>query len=142
VLVQHLPFAFDQTHTVNLVAGYELGDGWRVSGSLHFNTGRPESGEFSSRTMRVTPTDSGDRWAAVPLNQVDRLPPFLRLDAGFSKTWLFERHTLELHVDLLNVTLSQEVYGFDYGYAPSGAPARQPVAIPLVYPSVGLKASL
>ncbi len=142
VQVEQLPFAFDQTHTLNAVAGYQWANGWRLSGTFHVNTGRPESGEFSSRTMRLVPTDLGERWAPVALNQVDRLPTFFRLDVGAAKTWVFDRHTLELHLDFFNLTLSQEVYGYNYTYAPDGTPWRQPVAVPVFFPSIGLKGTL
>ncbi|MBK7857084.1 MAG: TonB-dependent receptor [Archangiaceae bacterium] len=142
-----LPFAFDQTHVLNLVAGYQLPWGVKVSGTFHVNSGRPESGEFSSRTARLQRTDDGLYvWQVVPLDQVDRLPPFWRLDLRVSKTFLLNEVSLELYLDVLNVAARQEVVTYSYGYAQlagvAGAtvlPTKTPQGIPLLYPSLGLK---
>lgn len=141
-----LPFVFDQTHVLNLVAGYQLPYGFKVSGTFHVNSGRPESGEFSSRTQRLVKNDLGlYQWQPVPLDQVDRLPPFWRLDLRVSKTFLLNVVSLELYLDVLNVAARQEVVTYTYSYeAPSGVPAKVlpvkvPNGIPLLYPSLGLK---
>jgi len=134
-----VPFAFDQTHTLNVVAGYQLPLGFRVSGTFHFNTGRPESGEVSSRTMSPF-TDAGGTtsWRAVPLDQVARLPPFFRLDVRASKEWTLRDFMLELYFDFFNLSFSQEVYGFTYGASDAGL-TKQASAVPVFIPSLGLK---
>lgn len=135
-----LPFAFDQTHVANLVVGYQLPRGWKVSGTLHVNSGRPENGDFGSRTL--APADAGGKrvWAPVSLGQVDRLPAFVRLDARVSKTFLYDEHSLELYLDVFNITARQETLTFDYGYDPvTGALTKTPQGIPLLFPSLGLK---
>ncbi len=141
-----LPFVFDQTHVLNLVAGYQLPYGFKVSGTFHFNTGRPESGEFSSRTQQLVKSDDGlYRWQPLPLDQVDRLPPFWRIDVRLSKTFLLNTVSLELYLDVLNVAARQEVVAYSYSYeAPPGVPVRvlpvkSPNGVPLLYPSLGVK---
>lgn len=144
-----LPFAFDQTHTLNLTVGYVLPKGYRLSASFHLNSGRPESGEFSSRTSRsVENPDTGvQTWAEVPLNQVDRLPAYARLDLRASKTITFTNFSAELYLDILNTLGIPEVYGFQYEAGleirPDGT-ARQtthkePFSIPVVLPTLGVK---
>jgi TonB family protein len=134
-----LPFAFDQTHTVNVVVGSQLPLGFRVSGTLHFNTGRPESGEVSSRTMEPSTDGEGaSTWRAVPLDQVQRLPPFFRLDARVSKEWTLKDVMLELFLDFFNLTLSQEVYGYTYGVS-SGDLTKKAFTVPVFVPALGLK---
>ncbi|MBL8956107.1 MAG: energy transducer TonB [Myxococcaceae bacterium] len=143
-----LPFVFDQTHVLNLVAGYQLPYGFKVSGTFHVNSGRPESGEFSSRTQRLVQNDFGlYQWQPVPLDQVDRLPPFWRIDVRVSKTFLLDEVSLELYLDVLNVAARQEVvaYTYSYGGVPgvqaAVLPEKTPSGIPLLYPSLGLKGS-
>ncbi len=144
-----LPFAFDQTHTLNLTVGYVLPKGYRLSASVHFNTGRPESGEFSSRTSRLVenPQTGLQTWAEVPLNQVDRLPAYARLDLRASKTITFSNFSAELYLDILNTLGIPEVYGFRYdvyqGFGPNGptpaTPVKEPFSVPIVLPTLGVK---
>ncbi len=141
-----LPFAFDQAHTLNATIGYVLPKGYKVSASVHFNTGRPESGEFSSRTSRIVedPATGAQRWLEVPLNQVDRLPAYARLDLRASKTITFSTFSAELYIDILNTLGIPEVYGYRYsaGYAPNGSAAtlsKEPFSLPIVLPTLGVK---
>lgn len=136
-----LPFAFDQTHTLNVVAGLQLPAGVKVSASFHFNTGRPETGEFSSRTMRVVtnPTTGQPNWAPVPLSEVDRLPPFARLDLRVSKSIPFQSFGAELFLDVFNVLIRSEVYGYTYGYNAVGTPTKVSNGAPIILPTLGFK---
>jgi len=136
-----LPFAFDQTHTLNLTLGYQLPKGYRISASFHLNTGRPESGEFGSRTSRLVenPATGEQRWAVVPLNQVDRLPAYARLDLRASKTITFSDFSAELYIDVMNTLGIPEVYGFDYGYDQAGVPTKDAFSLPIVLPTLGVK---
>lgn len=143
-----LPFVFDQTHVLNLVAGYQLPFGFKVSATFHVNSGRPETGEFSSRTQRLVRQENGlYRWQVVPLDQVDRLPPFWRLDLRVSKTFLLSVVTLELYLDVLNIAARQEVVTYSYSYDQLPGlgqfggivPVKTPQGIPLLYPSLGIK---
>jgi len=142
----YLPFAFDQTHNLNVVAGYQLPLGYRLSGTFHFNTGRPESGEVSSRTMVPSTNAQGlDVWRPVSLDQVARLPPFFRFDARVSKEWTLRDLLFELYLDLFNISLSQEVYVYDYGRAYDtnppgpGALEKRATAFPVFSIALGLK---
>ncbi|MDP1822328.1 MAG: TonB-dependent receptor [Archangium sp.] len=145
-----LPFAFDQTHTLNLTLGYVLPKGFRLSASVHFNTGRPESGEFSSRTSRIVsdPVTGAQQWAEVPLNQVDRLPAYARLDLRASKTITFSTFSAELYLDILNTLGIPEVYGYRYQagsfFSPSGSLSsthvvKEALSLPIVLPTLGVK---
>ncbi|MFT3712189.1 MAG: TonB family protein [Archangium sp.] len=135
-----LPFAFDQAHSLNLVAGVQLPAGFKVSASFHLNTGRPESGEFSSRTSRLVSDGMGGQvWAPVPLNQVDRLPAFGRLDLRASKLISFNNFSVDIYLDVFNVLVRPEVYGFSYGFDENGAPLKEQQGAPIVLPTIGFK---
>ena len=141
-----LPFAFDETHNLNVVAGFQLPLGYRLSGTFHFNSGRPESGEVSSRTMvPYTNAQGMDVWRPVSLDQVGRLPSFFRVDARASKQWTLKDIMLELYLDLFNISLSQEVYGYNYGRtytsdSPGLGPLeKQATAFPVFSIALGLK---
>jgi TonB family protein len=136
-----VPFAFDETHSLNLAMGYQLPKGFKVSASFHLNTGRPESGEFSSRTAQLVtdPTTGLRLWSVVPLNQVDRLPAFARLDVRASKTIDFNSFSLEIYLDVFNVLVRSEVYGFTYGYDMNLNPTKTAQGAPIILPTLGFK---
>jgi TonB family protein len=137
-----LPFAFDQTHILNLVVSHKFSNNITLGGVVHFNTGRPEYGTLGSQTHREG-TDSEGRpaWVRVDRDRVDRLPPFFRFDLRVSKAWAYDTFTLEAYLDMLNVTLNTETLGFDYL---GGGYSRQPltksaVGLPIALPIVGVK---
>jgi hypothetical protein len=135
-----LPYVFDQTHVANLVISYKFSNSFTLGGVFHFNSGRPESGNLTSRTQ-VPGTDALGLpgWVPVDLDKVDRLPPFFRFDLRLSKAWAYETFTLEAYLDMLNVTISQEVVSFNY-QGGNGIPLQKtPVGLPIALPILGLK---
>lgn len=110
-----LPFAFDQTHVLNAVAAYRLPGEWTVSGALHLHTGAPEAGAWTSQTMRQGLDRAGrTRWIRVSLDEVDRLPPTLRLDARVSRSFTLDTLRLEVWLDVYNLLFGREVLSFSY----------------------------
>ncbi|REG29885.1 TonB family protein [Archangium gephyra] len=135
-----LPYVFDQTHVANLVLSYKFANNFTVGGVLHFNTGRPESGNLTSRTMtQGTDVLGQPRWVRVDRDKVDRLPPFFRFDVRLSKAWAYDTFTLEAYLDMLNVTISQEVVAFDYAGGVGFPLEKRPTGVPIVLPILGLK---
>jgi TonB family protein len=136
-----LPYVFDQTHVMNLVLSYKFANNITLGGVLHFNTGRPESGNLTSRTMVAgKELDGTPRWVRLDQDRVDRLPPFFRFDLRVSKAWAYETFSLEAYLDMLNVTVSQEVVAFEYGGGYAGLPLeKKPTGLPIALPIFGLK---
>ena len=139
----YVPFAFDQTHTLNVVAGYQLGNGWKVSGTVHLNSGHPETGEVSSRTNSLINVDGEQTWRPVPLDQTARLPLFVRLDGRFSKTFTLKELQLELYLDVFNISISSETLSYSYSQVrlPDGrvVGGKTSLAVPLFLPTFGFK---
>lgn len=136
-----VPYAFDQTLVANAVVSYRFDSGWSVGATLHFNTGRPESGELTSRTrLEGTDVTGAPAWVRVSRDQVARLPPYFRADLRVAKTWIFDAFTLEAWLDVLNVTVSGEVISYGYTQPVPGALAKTPLSVPIVIPTLGLKA--
>lgn len=140
-----LPFVFDQTHILNLVVSYKFANNVTLGGVLHFNTGRPESG-LGPQTQRMGVRRSPDGidepgWVPVDRDQVDRLPAFFRFDVRLAKAWAYETFALEAYLDMLNVSISREVVGYNYsGDGPPGTPLiKEPIGLPVVLPILGLK---
>jgi hypothetical protein len=153
-----LPFAFDQTHVLNAALSYQFSGNVTAGLVVHINSGRPESGRISSRTMKewTDPVTGLDSWHISNRDELDRLPPFLRIDARIAKQWLFDDYSLEAYLDLLNASLSQEVVGFRYdpevescgrptgrsSCYPGGRPRQKvPIALPVVIPMLGVRGS-
>ncbi|MFO0599043.1 MAG: TonB-dependent receptor [Myxococcaceae bacterium] len=139
-----VPFTFDQAHTLNVTAGVQLPKQFKLGVSFHLHTGRPESGDFGSRTMRAVedPTTGAQAWQPVPLNQVDRLPAFVRVDARVSKQINFSVLNAELYLDVMNTFGIPEVLGYSYAFSgePSAPTAfKEPLAVPVVLPTFGVK---
>jgi hypothetical protein len=114
------PSDWDQRHIVNLVLGYRMRGGWATSGRLHYNTGRPYP-VSDERAFRV---------------DYRRLPPFFQLDVRVDKQFIFDRFLLSAYLELVNTTLSREV--FDLRVREDGALTDRGYRI--VLPSIGVHA--
>ena len=77
-------------------------------------------------------------WVPQDLDRVSRLPPFFRADVRVSKLWAFDDWTLEAYLDVMNVSLSREVVGYEYGVE-GNVLQRAQIDIPVVLPMLGLK---
>jgi len=134
-----LPFAFEQTHVVNAALSYKFGNNWTLGTVLHFNTGRPETGEITSLTQRtVVDADGQPRWVRQDPDRAARLAPFVRVDVRIAKSWAMQDFTLDAYLDLLNASLQQEVVGYEYKNTEAGL-EREPLGLPLILPLLGVK---
>lgn len=147
--VGDVPFAFEQAHVFNAALSYKFASNLTVGVVAHFNTGRPESGEVSSRSFHEgTDADGYPVWIYDDRDRLVRLPPFFRLDARISKSWAFDDFILEAYLDVLNATLSREVLGHNYTFELSGSSdpravtlLKTPIELPVVIPLLGIKAT-
>ena len=92
----------------------------------------------------MTPSTGRQLWSLVPLNEVDRLPAFGRLDVRASKTISFNTFSAEIYLDVFNVLVRSEVYGYNYGYGTeadpdSGIPTKTEMGAPIILPTLGVK---
>ncbi|HET9451642.1 MAG TPA: TonB family protein [Aggregicoccus sp.] len=138
---ENLPFAFDQTHILNLVLSRKFGNNVTLGGVLHFNTGRPESGMMGEGPRQPGVSEDGmPDWVNMDRDRAQRLPGFLRFDVRLAKSWAYDAFTLEAYLDMLNVTISREVTGFSYEADPSsGKLSKKVTAIPIALPILGVK---
>jgi len=58
-----------------------------------------------------------------------------------AKAWAYDTFSLEAYLDMLNVTISQEVVGFNYvQVGPTGGTLeKRKTGVPIVVPILGLK---
>jgi hypothetical protein len=112
------PSDWDQRHVMNLVAGYRLPRGYAVSSRFHYNTGRPYP-LWDRRTSWV---------------DYHRLPAFPQLDLRGDKRFVFDRYLMDVYVELVNSTMSKEV--FDERRQADGTLTQR--SFRLVLPSIGM----
>jgi hypothetical protein len=90
-----VPSDWDQRHIVNLVVGYRWPRNYSTSVRLHYNSGRP----FPLYDKRV-----GDVVGYV------NLASFTQLDLRADKRFIFDSFVLDAYIELVNSTLSREVF--------------------------------
>ncbi|MFP2923964.1 hypothetical protein ACLESO_01855 [Pyxidicoccus sp. 3LG] len=139
----YLPYVFEQAHSANAALSYRF-EFATVGAVAHFNTGRPESGQFGYRTMRPGTNANGETdWVPVGRDAVDRLPTFFRLDFRASRTLVFDKFLLDIYLDVFNVTARREVLYQEYDYGasddlPKGL-KKSGFGVPVVLPTLGAK---
>ena len=126
--------AFDRTHVVNMVASYDLGNGWNTGARFLAYSGLPYS-------------DTRDYVPVKPYND-ERMPAFYRIDVRLEKRWhVGTKATLALVFEGMNVTLNKEVLGVHC--APAGGASASSfdrcsyeTLGPVAVPSVGIEGTL
>jgi hypothetical protein len=113
------PSDWDQRHIVNLVLGYRIGR-YELGARGHFNSGRP---------VLV---------AGAQAETFVRLPAFYQLDLRAERAILFDAFTLHVYVELVNTTLSRELYRLDR--QDDGTLTKRSLRI--VLPSIGIRGQL
>jgi hypothetical protein len=113
------PSDWDQRHILNAVLGYRLGR-YELGARGHLNTGRPVL------------VNGGQAETFV------RLPTFYQLDLRAERRILFDTFTLNAYVELVNATLSREVYELDQ--QPSGELSQRSLRV--VLPAIGIRGEL
>jgi hypothetical protein len=116
-----LPSAYDRTHILHVALLYELGNSWRAGVRHVFYSGFPADEATFGR---------------APSEHPERVRPFYRLDIRVSKRWkLGARGYIGLALDMLNATLSQEVFDVTC----DGDQCRPRTIGPITIPSLALE---
>jgi hypothetical protein len=127
------PFSYDQTHVLALVAGANLGRGWRLSTRFRYATGNPytplEAAYFDGNKGVYVPRPSAPRLS-------ERLPDFMQLDVRIDKSFVFNSWKLKLYLELTNATNRANVE--QVGYSNDYATRQDIVGLPIL-PSLGIR---
>lgn len=93
-------FAYDQPYLMQALSSVKLPRRWRIGARLRVGAGNP----YTAIEQRVLDLDTR-RFVPVfgELNDA-RLPPFVSLDLRIDKTWVFDRWSFSLYLDLQNAT--------------------------------------
>jgi TonB family protein len=127
-----VPTAFDQPHVLNAVASYKPGGGWEIGGRFQLASGRPDTPVIGA----TYDADTGRYVAIRGTARSIRTPLFLQLDARIEHDWLYERWSLGLYLDVINVTNRQNVEAVQYDYRFRNS---SPVTSFPILPTLGVK---
>ncbi|HLT48141.1 MAG TPA: TonB-dependent receptor [Rubricoccaceae bacterium] len=116
------PPKYDRLHDLNAVATYRLGRGWSITGALVYATGQAYTEPVGRYSVEGLDFISGDTNVLVTrrLNG-QRLPPYHRLDFGFTKEGRFfgaGDYTLQLQAVNLYNRRNLWFYTYDFGENP------------------------
>jgi outer membrane receptor for ferrienterochelin and colicin len=127
-------FDFDQTHVLTAIASYKLGAGWEVGARVRYATGNPQTPVTGAVRDEIT-----DSYVPIfgPVNS-ERLPAFFQVDVRIDKIWVFDNWSLDLYLDVQNVTNARSVEGTQYNY--NFSQKAYFVGVPIV-PILGVKGS-
>lgn len=126
---------YDVRHVANLVARWELGNGFTLGARIHVRSGAPR-GEYW--------VDFRDPSGTIQRYEQE-LPAFLRGDAQFAYTWDGGWARFRLVLEWLNVTIADEAVAIRCTRDSSGvivAPCATDLAPPIFAPNVGLRMDL
>ncbi|HET9037181.1 MAG TPA: TonB family protein [Myxococcaceae bacterium] len=127
-------FDFDQTHVLTAIASYKLGAGWEIGARFRYATGNPRT-----PVVGAVKDDLTDSYVPLfgPVNSY-RLPNFAQLDVRIDKVWVFDNWSLDLYLDIQNVTNTRSTEGTQYNY--NYSQSAQFEGLPIV-PILGVKGS-
>ena len=117
------PSDWDQRHVLNAVLGYRLG-AYVLGARWHLNTGRP--------VLVKGQEAPGQTQAFV------RLPTFYQLDLRAERRFLFDAFTLNLYLEVVNATLTRQVYQLDQ--AADGSLSERSLRV--ILPSLGVRGEM
>jgi len=117
---------------LNAVASWKPGNGWEFGGRFQLASGRPD-------TPVIGATYDADSGSYVPIRgpaRSIRTPTFVQLDARVEHDWLYERWSLGLYIDVINVTNRKNVEAVQYDYRFRNS---SPVTSFPILPTLGVK---
>ena len=130
------PFAFDQTHILNLAASYAV-DGWRFGVSFQLATGRPTDTLVPVATAVPATYDAdGDRYVATFADRGERLPIFHRLDVRIDRDFTIGPIKGSIYLDIQNIYNSPNTEGTLYSFQYSQNQALP--GLPIL-PTIGIR---
>ena len=130
----------DRTHDVNLVANYDLGRTWRLTGVLTYATGQAYTEPDGQYRFADYPFASTVKDAVKGGFNEARLPAYHRLDLGLTKQGrLFGFADYELQLQVINAYGRRNVWFYFFDFEDDGAVTRRSVPqIPFPVPNLAL----
>jgi hypothetical protein len=130
---EFVPFEFDQTHILTLVAGYNFPYGIDVSSRFRLVTGSP----FTPIVGSSLDVDQDSYNPVYGEQNSARNPTFQQLDLRIDKKFVFQSWILGLYLDVQNVYYAKNQEGIRYNYDFTD---QEPVMGLPITPTLGISA--
>lgn len=128
-------FEWDQTHILNVVAGYALPRNWQVSTRFRYTTGNPETPIIGS-VFNASEDEYQPTYGA--LNSA-RVSNFHQLDLRVDKRWIHRAYILGAYLDIQNVYNRSNAAGTEYSFDYRRSRPQQ--GLPLI-PIIGVRGEI
>ena len=127
-------FEYDQTHILTVLGSYDLGRNWTIGARFRYVTGNLDTPVIGA-TYDVTEDDYLPAYGETNSVRVDA---FHQLDVRVDKTWVFDKWTLNLYLDVQNAYNrgNVEAMGYNYDYSKQTPTTGLPIV-----PSFGIRGS-
>lgn len=108
---------YDRTHDVNLIATYQLSKRWKVTSVFNYATGQAYTLPIGRTQTFLNPFDNQNNYY-FDIGTVNgaRLPSYMRLDVGFTRTGTFFGGKSELQLQLVNVLNRKNIWFYLYDF--------------------------
>lgn len=126
-----VPSQYDQTHSLNLLAGYEF-KSWRYGGRLRYVTGNP----FTPVVGGILDSDNDVYLPVRGEIYSQRNDAFFQVDFRVDRQWIYDTWVLSAYLDIQNLTNSKNQEGLTYAYDYSQS--EKITGLPLL-PTIGVK---
>lgn len=130
---EFLPFDFDQTHILTILASYRLPRGWQVGSRFRVVSGEP----ITARVHGVTQLYDGEQFPLEgPWNAGGRQRAFHQLDVRVDKIWTLRKIRIDAYLDIQNLynAKNPEFTLYSWNFHDRSAVRSLPII-----PSLGLK---
>ena len=119
-VVRYFP-RYDSRNQIDVLAGWNLGDGWKASAVWTLNTGRPytQSTGFFDKTYienfwdQFLTLEPVKAYALLGGKNAARLPIYHRLDVSLSKEFVLFFMKMTMEANIINVYNRQNIFYFD-----------------------------
>ena len=101
-------FEYDRPHIINLIAGFEIGQGWQIGAKFQFASGNPY-------TPAIGVINKGGSYYLVdgPFNSA-RYPDYHKLDIRIDKQFFLDKWSLTAYIDLWNVYNRSNIISYSF----------------------------
>ena len=101
-------FEYDRPHIINLIAGFEIGQGWQIGAKFQFASGNPYP-------PAIGVINKGGSYYLVdgPFNSA-RYPDYHKLDIRIDKQFFLDKWSLTAYIDLWNVYNRSNIISYSF----------------------------
>lgn len=123
----------DQTHTISLVADFDLGKNW----GLNFRTAYGSGFAYTPRYPSYNSTTQLWSWTMGTKNS-GRLPEYKRVDLRVNKELFLWGASANLFLDVSNLLNFENIQGYSYRFDGRRVPYKEKIKLWTIIPSIGL----